>query len=242
MKFTLKQFLTNPTGDTGNYTGSNQLIKQTLNTNYINLIQKAGKFEVNISKIKNSYFYHVKVPSDTYLKELYYDVVIKFSPNDEKSIDFSNISNYNITFFSNSPSFMYMYTYLYNKNNLLIPELNTKYSKIALTQKPNIKNPKTTLGYEKSIYYALLFIKDMGIFNKSQIDSNLTNKFKISEIKTQEQKDLEYKRMKSLKSALKKKTNNKTTIKKKGKVTVNNKSKKKKVSNSKIIKPKKSIK
>lgn len=239
MKFTLKQFLTNPTGDTGNYTGSNQLIKQTLNNNYLKLLQKVGKFELNISKIKDSYFYHVKVPSDTYLKELYYDVVIKFSP-DKKNIEFSSISNYTITFFSNSPSFMYMYTYLYNKNNLLIPELNTKYSKIALTQKPNIKNPKTTLGYEKSLYYALLFIKDTGMFNKSQIDLNLNNKFKISEIKTQEQKDLEYKRMKSLKSALKKKNNKGSKIKKKG-VTVNNKSKKKK-SNSKVIKPKKSIK
>ena len=62
--------------------------------------------------------------------------------------------------YSNSPSFIYTYCYVYNQKGLLIDKLKSKLPQMALTKFPEVRNPIGSLGYEKSTYIAARYLID----------------------------------------------------------------------------------
>ena len=103
---------------------------------------------------------------------------------------------------------------------MLIDILAIKCNKKALTQEPQVRNPIESLGFEKSCYFAALYLREQRLLFKSVIEQNLSiwdeKKF-LASIKTDEQKLAEYNKAK------KKKTENKRKEKKKKTTTARRK-------------------
>ena len=106
----------------------------------------------------NVYVAHFKVPSQT-INDFYYDVVFEFRTNSDVKEAGQNLFEYNCKFFSNDPSFVYTYAYVFKKENLIIDQLKSKLGKKANTTSADIRNPGNNVGYVKSIYFAYLYMK-----------------------------------------------------------------------------------
>jgi hypothetical protein len=156
---TMTQLIQNPTGPYSAYFARRDLTIRNLEERYRSLMQQRGSdLKLKQLRDKDDYYFFFKIPSETYEK-LHYDVVIKFSPIvDQSKSDFS-LNNYRVQLFSNSPNFVFTYAYVYNQDDMLIDFLKPKISEKALTEAPGIRNPIQSYGFEKSVYFALLYIK-----------------------------------------------------------------------------------
>lgn len=146
-------------------------------------------YKLYTDKKNNTYWAHIKVPSES-VDKFYYDVLFKFSADAKKGTS-QNLFDWNVRFFSNDPAFTYTYAYVFQKNNLLIPELKSKYSKASIKQEPKEKNPQQIIGYVKIIYFAYL-IMEMKNLNKIKIFENesmpLAPKTILAEVQNAEDK------------------------------------------------------
>ena len=121
------------------------------------------------TKIEESYYFHVKIPSESQKDgNVYYDVVIRFftdKPDVQKS---TNLRDYYIQFFSNSPGFIYNYAVLYKNKGYLIESLYTKLDPRYFDKLPVKTNSKLELSYDKSIYFACRFLNEhkLKVLNK----------------------------------------------------------------------------
>lgn len=146
----------------------------------------------NLVKLNNDIIMHILVPSEVFLTELYYDVVVRFLNVSDTGID----NNTHVQFYSNSPAFLFTFAYIYNSNGLLYDKMIQKVGKFALTTPPTKTNPKRILGLEKSLYFAVEYIKRSGI-HKTATNFNSGVTKMLSDIVTSEQKLNEYKLVKS---------------------------------------------
>lgn len=186
---TLKTFMQNPLGS-GSSFQNRKLIADGLFANFLKLIKKNKKFKVRVYDISGDIFIQVLVPSET-IDNFYYDVVIKFIGGTNKV----NLVNTKIQLFSNAPSFVFTYAYAYNNDNLLIDELKDKLHKKSLTDIPKVKNTELVTGYEKTIFYALFYIEQENLLQRSMFANMLlrTNKEQMRRlIDSSEKKLTEY--------------------------------------------------
>ena len=160
-EMTFQQFLQNPTGPYSSFFGKRENIKLDLELRFNKLLANAKdkEFPITVQYVNNGdCYFHIKTPSEQYAN-IFYDVVIQLTPKMEAAKTEGTFLNYNLLFFSNSPSFVYTYAFVSRKDKLLIPFLTNKIDNIALTTPPTVKNPIEIYGFEKSIYFALLYIK-----------------------------------------------------------------------------------
>lgn len=195
---TIKQLMQNPTGKFSAYMARRDKTIEDMNNRYYNLLNKSKKFTFKIYKIKKDFLFHFFIPSEEFPHNIYYDVAILFCYNDEVANQ-TTINNYTLKLFSNSPNFMFTYTYALNQNDMLIPFLKSKCSRLALTQPPSLRNPIEVYGFEKSVYFACKYIMDNNLNNIFELEGNRYNysesAFKNS-IASQENKYEENKRVK----------------------------------------------
>ena len=224
----IEAMINNPTGNKTSYVANRSMIKDQLYIRYKKLLQKNKTFKYEIYKGKSKYLFHFRIPSETFENsKFYYDVVLEFYPKDVESEVSKSIKSYYINMYSNSPSFLFTYAYVIYQNNMSIKILNSKISKEARTTRPRIKNPVESYGFEKSCYYACLFIKENNLLEKIYLDSHKShfNKAKfLKGIKSCDEKLDEYNKYKKEESEKKKKEKKKAnknkavTIKKSKKV------------------------
>lgn len=167
---TFQQFLQNPTGPYSSFFGKRENIKMDLEQRFYELLKSAKNqnFEHDIYRDGNDYYFALKIPSEKY-KKIEYDVVIRMYPKETAVIAENTLLNYNIQFFSNSPAFVFTYAYVSNKDKMLINFLSSKLGSKALTDPPSVRNPVEIYGFEKSIYFSLLYIKHMNLHVKSAL-------------------------------------------------------------------------
>lgn len=159
---TLSEFLRMPFGNTNS---------QTKLTKYSTLYATTdSKIILNAhTKIEDSYYFHVKIPSETQKDgNVYYDVVIRFFTDKPTVKASSNLNDYYIQFFSNSPGFIYNYAVLYKNNGFLIESMYTKMDPRYFDKLPVKTNSNLELSYDKSIYFACRFLneKKFKVLNK----------------------------------------------------------------------------
>lgn len=129
------------------------------------------------TKIEDSYYFHVKIPSESNKdQKVYYDVIIRFFTNDDRIKKSSSLNEYYIQFFSNSPGFIYNYAVLYKQNGFLIEQLYTKMDPQYFNKLPVKTNKKLDLSYDKSIYFACRFLVEHRFRVLSKIGSHLGGK------------------------------------------------------------------
>lgn len=129
----------------------------------------AIKYTLYYDKDKNTYWAHIKTPSES-VNKFYYDVVFKFY-TDAKGGNQQDLFKWYFNVFSNDPAFVFTYAYVFNQNKLLIPELLKKMSAQAIKEKPKEKNEKEIVGYDKIIYFAYLIL-EMRNLNKLKLFKN----------------------------------------------------------------------
>lgn len=168
---TMKQFLQNPSGSYSASFARRDLIIANLEDRFAKLYSKRKKdFKVKAfrGQNKNDFFFYIQTPSEKYDKMLY-DVVIQFIPTSVAALSKPTIDDYTIKVFSNNLNFTFTYCYWWNQDDLIITQLKDKFSKQALTDKPVVKNNEGIYGFDKSLYFAFLYIK----YNQLNIKTNI---------------------------------------------------------------------
>lgn len=155
---TLVKYISNPTGKGTAYVANRSAIKQGLNITYINLLREHRKsfYAIPYVYTNGDILYHIKVPSEMYKdNKISYDVLflLKYEKNRDRK-------NRDMQVYSNSPSFIFTYCYVYNKHGMLIEKLKGKFPNEALTKAPDVRNPIQSFGYEKSTYIAARYLLD----------------------------------------------------------------------------------
>ena len=153
----------------GKYQTLNQFILAPFNNNdslerdtkYSTMYQKyRGSNQIKIAsttEIEGAFYFHIKIPSETQ-EGSEYDVVIRFFTDKPQVKLESHLRNYYIQFYSNSPSFIYQYAYVYNKRGYLISDLYKKLDVDYIDTPPNKTNADMRLDYDKSIYFACRYL------------------------------------------------------------------------------------
>ncbi len=162
-KISLRQYVENPYKGSA-FLASRQNIKRSLNSTFLKLLQHNRRqfFTIPYTFQTGEILYHVRVPSEGNKdNKIIYDVFVLVAPGDGRS----RISGRNIKLFSNCPSFVYTYAYVYNKMDLLIDPFKGKIPSRALTDAPVIRNPVESMGFEKSTYCAIRFLLESGATN-----------------------------------------------------------------------------
>ena len=169
MEMSFRQYIDNPMGKRNAVFSQRELFKKLYTEKFDKVfLREAGKinFVLYIDKKKDQYIAHIKVPSET-VKDFYYDAVILFYTNDAEKHSSPSLQDYNIKFFSNDPAFVFTYLHVFLKNDLLIEDLKSKCSKMAIKKFPKEKNPYGVPGYSKILYFAFLFMKMKNLFAKT---------------------------------------------------------------------------
>lgn len=167
----LKEFLENPVGK-GDASVNASLITESLNLKYeASYSDDKKKIEVKVfhQPLKDIYWIWLIIPSETGRGNTY-DVVYKFINPDPKNRLGVSISKFNIEVFANSPSFAYTYAYVYNKNGLLIPELNSKLGRAFMGKSPDTRNRNQIILFDKYVYFGAKYILDSKLLNRAIAD------------------------------------------------------------------------
>ena len=170
---TLSDFLVHPFGVPFTDAG------EKLNPKYDkfkNLISVKG-----YSVLDESYYVHVKVPSESQPGK-FYDVVIQFMPATNTMEKEHMLDNYVIQFFSNSPSFIYKYAALYKLHGYMIDALQEKLDPEYADRLPENANKEMKLMYDKSIYFATRFLYDNRLTYLSKYALRYTRKLSFREL------------------------------------------------------------
>ena len=148
------------------------------------LLREKGNIDYRCYKDdqNNTYWLHVKVPSE-HVKKFYYDVVMKFFTDAEHGTD-NDLMKWRVQFYSNDPAFVFTYAYAFNQKGLFIRELTSKMSKTALTTPSKEKNPGEMIGYCKIIYFAYLVMENRNLNKINVFNANATTLDPKSFLKT----------------------------------------------------------
>lgn len=154
-----EKYLTNPSGNKGNLFLNMSMVKGNLNEKFDSLLrEKKNKFDLKVYDNGNKFILYVKVPSSKY--DLFYDVVFEIDKKgeDDKPLERINLKKSKFKVYSNCPSFVFTYAFIFNNRELLIEGLKSKYSKDTLQKQPLQKNYYQIVAMEKSLFFAISYI------------------------------------------------------------------------------------
>jgi hypothetical protein len=178
------------------------------------------KMKIRVFQEHSDYFIYAKVPSESNSEypdsaPIHYDVIIQLSPPNNAAKALDNIREYDAKVFSNIPSFVFTFNYIYHHKRALINLPYSYYTQRAILEKARVRNPLNLLGIDKSLWFAVYYLDEHRIFRRSNIDAlvednlNLVTLLKDEEIMTQDRKldqcELREKHKRDLKEVEKKK-------------------------------------
>ena len=134
------------------------------------LLREAGKINYKLYKDGNSYYIHMKIPSEV-VPKFYYDTVVRFHTINVLLYADKNLRKYDVEFYSNDPSFVYTFAHAFIKNNMFIDILKSKMSKLSVKKVAKERNPQDQVGYVKSIFFMYIIMNTRGLFEKVMFDT-----------------------------------------------------------------------
>lgn len=176
---TFEEYIKNPMGKNNAVlnNSSREFMRTVYKNKFDNIILRENNkvtYYLFNDSARNVYWAYFKIPSET-VKKFYYDVIIKFSTDENIKSGGKDLFKYNVQFYSNDPSFVFTYAYVFNKNKMFINELTNKMSKEALKSKPKEKNSKEIIGYVKTLYFAYLLMENRSLNKKIKFESECLN-------------------------------------------------------------------
>lgn len=164
---TFEEYIKNPSDSRSRIVGEADIAKSVYQDKYNKMILQCGG-QINYilwKKEPERYIIYIQMPSEKTPK-LYYDVMIEFTSTLDSDQRTGKLDAYKVRFFSNDPNFTFTFAHAFKKKGLLIPELVPKISQKALKEPPRVTNPNILSGYVKSLYFAYIFMRNKGLFNK----------------------------------------------------------------------------
>lgn len=144
--------------------------RKVLDDEYENIVQQITHKWYSLQD--KYYIAHIKIPSK-FSDKVYYDVLLEIDINSiPKNVTVINNSKCRV--FSNCPSFVFTYAYVFDKNKDIIPWSKKKYNKKVFEYNPVKRNPTEICNYEKSLYFAIKYITSNGRNYKAGINLNMT--------------------------------------------------------------------
>lgn len=185
MEITLGEYIKNPTGGRSHMVGQKDAAQAVYSDKFNKMmLRSAGRIKFQLYKNgEERYTMVLHLPSES-IDKLSYDVVLDFYTKDDIRMKERHLKNYKVRFFSNDPNFTFTYSYVFQREGLIVPELISKLSPESKKEPPKTTNPTHSVGYVKSIYFAYLFYQLRGFenkltwtgapkFNKNEIQSNV---------------------------------------------------------------------
>jgi hypothetical protein len=174
-----------------------KLVMNDLVFRYIKNIQ--NKIKIRTFVENNVYFIYAKIPSESGSEypdspPIHYDVILQLTPPNKAAIAWTDIREYDAKVYSNIPSFVFTFNYVYHFKRALINLPGDYYTHKAMQEKPKVRNPLNLLGIEKSLWFTVYHLDYNRLFKKRYIDSllveglTLAKLLKEERIKTQDQK------------------------------------------------------
>lgn len=168
----IAQMIQNPTGKASAFFASRARIKNQLDQIFIkNLRHYRREFTAvpYINENNHDIIWYVSVPSETFnLNRVKYDCIVEIVYDASLPLEHRKAR-----FFTNSPSFIYTYAYVFNQEDLLPNFIKPNMPQLSLTQAPVIRNPIESRGFDKILYQALKYLTVGGCLSDDYI-----NKFK----------------------------------------------------------------
>jgi len=156
------------TGRALNFQATIQSYVNTYNTKLVKDIK------MHCLKYKNDYILHVLIPSSKnadYIDKIFYDCVLQFYPINKQSLNDMTIRNYGIKVFCNAHSWIYTFTYIFNKSGNIPSFIGRKYlSNMAVKEEPKKTNPFGLFGIDRIVYSAMHYIMENTAFRKNRIE------------------------------------------------------------------------
>lgn len=115
------------------------------------------EIKMRIYNTGSTLVFHMELPSES-SKGLTYDVVIEVPYSKADDNRGNNIFDFPFQVYSNCPSFIYSYAYVFYKKGLICKWLLNRYDKKTLSTPPTKKNEFGIIFYEKSIFFAVYYI------------------------------------------------------------------------------------
>lgn len=168
----IREYVDNPMGKGDSSIPNRRELIESLSFKYDKLIQRKGndiKLRAYHNKLTDDYYFHLVIPSETERINSY-DVVFKFSDTNKEHHQELSISKYDVTVFSNSPSFAYTFAYVYAKNGLFIESLANRLGKEFFKKQPEVRNRFGIINYDKYVYFGARFILDSKRLNRAFLD------------------------------------------------------------------------
>lgn len=163
------------------------IIINSLTANTYQLMQSGLINLISVTKTTtNDLEVHIAIGSKT-VTNLQYDVILQFKNinyiDGNKIIDGVIPSKTELKVFSNSPEFVFIYAYAFNKRNYIINKYKTYLDARCLTEEPKVKNPSSDIGMSTSLFSALKYLEIIGFYgnyNYSKFLNNISTKPKTS--------------------------------------------------------------
>ena len=166
---TMQSFLINPTGKHSANIARRDRIRADLTARFQKLYREQRKnFSVTFFRLPKDQkvVCRITVPSEELNKVNFtYDTMVEFTypPSAQglpTSVNFDSLKHMSIRVFSNSPGFTFTYAYVFNQEDLIIDWMKPRLSRRSLTEAPDKRNPDYTLGFEKSLYFSMLYLQE----------------------------------------------------------------------------------
>ena len=229
----LQEFLKNPAGKGDSSLGRAAIIS-TLDSKYNDLV-KEKEIKCKIYRqlgSKSNYFIHLIIPSETE-RDNTYDVVFHlYKSKDNPS---SKVKDYDVKFFTNTPSFAYTFLYVFYENGLFEESLKNKFDKEFFKDAPVVRNQFKVVNYDKYLYFGAKYVVESHLLSEGSLSLRSINYSEVLFNKTIRTFDQIMNEYRKAENKLKKKKNEE----KKSKKDIN--SDRRNVSNGKvsIVQPKK---
>lgn len=189
---TLANFLENPIGKGDASIPNKSLILGALSAKYDKLTDgsRGDKKTIQMKVYRNSgsdvYWFWLVIQSESE-RDNTYDVVFKFFDASGHNDATKPISKFDFQVFANTPSFAYTYAYVYNENNLIIPELKDRLGRTFYMDAPVVRNRNQNIMYDKYIYFGARYILESKKMNRlalEMIAKPYNEKYLVSHIRT----------------------------------------------------------
>ena len=162
-KLTFHQLVTNPAGKGSAQIAMRGAILNDLRNRTTAVMNMNKGIDLTVYKTKTGIFVlffrfrseHLKQRTD-----MYYDTIIELTPPAGSTGSEKTIGEYTCRFASNNPSFAFTYLYVANKLGYFLPQFKDKFEDIFFTEKPVVRNPSFTFGFEKAILFPALYITE----------------------------------------------------------------------------------
>lgn len=160
---TIDQYLSNPYGKGAAFSAVGTQ-KDSLNKQFDSL---KSHIHCTTYLYRNTAIFHVLVPSQKDISKNY-DVVIEipFREDTQKEV---NISDHDFKVFSNCPSFIFTYANIFYSRKMMCTWLVSRYESEVRKRLPSQSNPYGVIGFERSLFLAMKYLKSSGLLNAVMI-------------------------------------------------------------------------